>query len=182
MITWGASTRQQDRGYVCSVITTFFRSAFGLLSPARVCFLLLSSLTLLASNIVRLSCDALCTGLGTCRVLIIPRDACEYLLYEYKTKGKTNRDILPTCGSNFHLSLRLSRYSIAARSRVSIIPSFSDALAFHKRRLPSSEPDSTKRASAVKRVEVTLNFKSRVSMMKVTRSLTSEMHRCMRFV
>ena len=45
--------------YVCSANTTFFFSGFGFESPALVCFLLLSSLTLRASNIVclRLSVD-----------------------------------------------------------------------------------------------------------------------------
>lgn len=133
-------------------MTTFLRSAFGLLSPARVCFLRRSSLTRCASNIVRLVCEALWTGFGMWRVL-----------RHYRKPGmnadraeNTYREILPTALSNFHRSLRLSRYSIAARSRVSMIPSFSDARAFHIRRLPSSEPDSTKRASAVKSVDATL--------------------------
>jgi hypothetical protein len=37
-----------------------------------------------------------------------------------------------------------------------MMPSFSEAFAFHMRMLPSSEPDNTKRASAVKSDEVTL--------------------------
>ena len=45
--------------YVCSRTTKVFFSAFGLVSPALVCFLLLSSLTLLASSTVRLSWFAL---------------------------------------------------------------------------------------------------------------------------
>lgn len=55
--------------YVCSAITTFFLSACGLFSPARVCFRRCSSLTRRASSMVRLSCDALYTGLGMCRLL-----------------------------------------------------------------------------------------------------------------
>ena len=54
---------------VCSTSTAFFLSALGFVSPARVCFLLLSSLTLRASSIVRLSFDAWYTDLGRCRVL-----------------------------------------------------------------------------------------------------------------
>jgi hypothetical protein len=50
--------------------------------------------------------------------------------------------------STFHLSLRVSLYSIAARSRAVTMPSLSDALAFHIRTLPSSEPVITNRASA----------------------------------
>ena len=50
--------------------------------------------------------------------------------------------------STFHLSLRDSLYSIAARSRAVTMPSLSDALAFHIRTLPSSEPVITNRASA----------------------------------
>ena len=46
---------QHGRGYDCSVMTTFFLSAFGLLSPARVCLRRRSSLTRAASSIVRLS-------------------------------------------------------------------------------------------------------------------------------
>lgn len=53
-----------------------------------------------------------------------------------------------TSASTPHLSLRLSRYSIAARSLAVMMPSLSEALAFHMRTLPSSEPDITKRASA----------------------------------
>lgn len=41
-----------------------------------------------------------------------------------------------------------------------MIPSFSEALAFHIRTLPSSEPDSTKRASAVNIDEETLHIES----------------------
>jgi hypothetical protein len=62
--------------------------------------------------------------------------------------GNTNRVILLTSESTFHLSLRLSRYSIAARSRAVITPSLSDALAFHILTFPSSEPVSTNLASA----------------------------------
>lgn len=53
----------------CSAITTFLRAAFGLFSPARVCLRRRSSLTRCASTIVRLSCAALYTGFGKCRVL-----------------------------------------------------------------------------------------------------------------
>ena len=53
-----------------------------------------------------------------------------------------------TSASTFHLSLRLCRYSIAARSLAVMMPSLSEALAFHMRMLPSSEPVITKRASA----------------------------------
>ncbi len=52
-------------------MTTFFRAALGLLSPARVCRLRLSSLTRCASSIVRLSCAALYTGFGIWRLLMI---------------------------------------------------------------------------------------------------------------
>jgi hypothetical protein len=51
-------------------MTTFFRSALGLLSPARVCRRRSSSLTRCASSIVRLSCAALYTGFGMCRLLL----------------------------------------------------------------------------------------------------------------
>ena len=60
----------EQKLHVCSVITTFLRSAFGLLSPARVCLRLRSSLTRRDSNIVCLSWAALYTGLGMWRVLI----------------------------------------------------------------------------------------------------------------
>jgi len=53
----------------CSASTTFLRSAFGLLSPARECFRLRSSLTACASSIVRLSCVAFLTALGIIRDL-----------------------------------------------------------------------------------------------------------------
>ena len=52
-------------------MTTFFRSALGLLSPARVWRRRRSSLTRCASSIVRLSCAALYTGFGMCRLLSI---------------------------------------------------------------------------------------------------------------
>ena len=45
---------------------------------------------------------------------------------------------------------------MAARSRASITPSLSDALAFHTLTLPSSDPDNTNLASAVNAVENTL--------------------------
>lgn len=61
----------------------------------------------------------------------------------------TYREILPTSRSCFHRSLRLSRYSIAARSRAVVMPNFSEALAFHTLTLPSSDPETTNRASAV---------------------------------
>jgi hypothetical protein len=48
-----------------------------------------------------------------------------------------------------------SHYSIAERSRAVTMPNFSDAFAFHTRTLPSSEPESTKRASAVNEVAST---------------------------
>lgn len=60
---------------------------------------------------------------------------------------KTDRATLLTSESTFHLSLRLSRYSIAARSRAFITPNLSDALAFHILTFPSPEPVSTNRAS-----------------------------------
>ena len=56
-------------GYDCSARTTFLRSAFGLLSPARECFRLRSSLAPCASSIVRFSCAAFFTALGTIRDL-----------------------------------------------------------------------------------------------------------------
>lgn len=45
---------------------------------------------------------------------------------------------------------------MAAFSRVVTTPSLSEARAFQMRTLPSSEPDSTKRASAVNMVVVNL--------------------------
>ena len=48
-----------QRYYVCSRTTTVFFSALGFVSPALVCFLLLSSFTLLASSTVRLRWFAL---------------------------------------------------------------------------------------------------------------------------
>ena len=68
-------------------------------------------------------------------------------------------DTFETSASVFHFSLRRSRYSRAARSLESMIPSFSCARAFHIRTLPSSEPDNTNLASAVKSVDMTLNPK-----------------------
>jgi len=70
------------------------------------------------------------------------------ILMRHGCAKQTNRDIFPTCASIFHRSFRLSRYSMAARSLAVMIPSFSDARAFHIRTLPSSEPDNTNRASA----------------------------------
>ena len=93
--------------------------------------------------------------MGTWRVLHRDRVINQWVAREMKCFC-TYREILLTSGSNFHLCLRLSRYSIAARSRVVMIPSFSEALAFHMRMLPSSEPESTNRASAVNNDEVTL--------------------------
>ena len=58
--------------YDCSVMTTFFRSALGLCSPARVCLRRRSSLTRCPSSIVLLSWAALYTGFGRCRVLSCP--------------------------------------------------------------------------------------------------------------
>ena len=46
-------SNNEDSSYVCSWITTFALSAFGLLSPALVCFRLRSSFTLIDSSIVR---------------------------------------------------------------------------------------------------------------------------------
>jgi len=63
------SVRAANPIQVCSTSTAFFLSALGFVSPARVCFLLLSSLTLRASSIVPLSFDAWYTDLGRCRVL-----------------------------------------------------------------------------------------------------------------
>ena len=75
-------------------------------------------------------------------------------------EANTHLETFPTSGSNFHRSLRLSRYSMAARSRASMTPSLSDACAFHMRTMPSSDPLSTNRASAVKTAEVTLEHRS----------------------
>lgn len=72
-------------------------------------------------------------------------------------RGESYRDILATSLSTDHLSLSLLRYSIAPRSRAVITPSFSEALAFHTRTFPSSEPDITNRASPENRVDVTLD-------------------------
>ena len=68
----------------------------------------------------------------------------------------THLATFPTSASIFHRSLSESRYSIAARSRASITPSLSEALAFHILTFPSSDPDSTNLASAVNAVENTL--------------------------
>lgn len=56
---WDGRHKLRYGNHVCSVMTTFLRSAFGLLSPARVCFRLRSSLTRRASNIVCLIAAAL---------------------------------------------------------------------------------------------------------------------------
>ena len=74
-------------------------------------------------------------------------------------KRPTHLMILLTSLSFFHRSLRLSLYSIAARSRAVMMPSLSEAFAFQTRTLPSSEPETTKRASPVKMVEETLSGK-----------------------
>ena len=68
----------------------------------------------------------------------------------------THLDTFPTSAPIFHRSLSESLYSIAARSRASITPSLSEALAFHILTFPSSEPDNTNLASAVNAVENTL--------------------------
>ena len=68
----------------------------------------------------------------------------------------THLDTFPTSASIFHRSLSESLYSIAARSRASITPSLSEALAFHILTSPSSDPDNTNLASAVNAVENTL--------------------------
>ena len=65
--------------------------------------------------------------------------------------------ILPTSASIFHRSLSVSLYSIAARSRASITPNLSEALAFQILTFPSSDPDRTNLASAVKAAENTLS-------------------------
>lgn len=140
--------------HACSAITTCLRSALGLLSPARVCFRLRSSLTRPASSMVLLSSFAFKTGLGRWRRLkYVVMSTCK----RNDMKTDTYRDILPTSISNFHRSLSVSRYSIAARSRVSMMPIFSDALAFHNRTFPSSDPDKTNRASGVNTVLSTLH-------------------------
>ena len=72
----------------------------------------------------------------------------------------THREILLTSASAFQRALRVSRYSIAARSRAVMIPSLSDACAFQIRTFPSSEPESTNRASPVYTVDITLCSRS----------------------
>jgi hypothetical protein len=60
------------------------------------------------------------------------------------------RSILRTSPVLPHLSLRRCRYSSAARSRPDWMPSFSPARALNSRTLPSSDAETTKRASYVK--------------------------------
>lgn len=76
---------------------------------------------------------------------------------------ETNLSIFPTSGSYFHFSRRVALYSLAARSLPAMIPSLSEAFAFHIRTLPSSEPDRMNRASAVYVVENTLDESSQVN-------------------
>ena len=71
-------------------------------------------------------------------------------------KYRAHLAIFPTSASIFHRSLSVSRYSIAARSRAPITPNLSEAFAFQILTFPSSEPDNTNLASAVKTVENTL--------------------------
>src|SRR5712672_3171712 len=71
------------------------------------------------------------------------------------SKRRAYRCTLPISASIFHRSLSAPRYSIAERSRAVTMPSFSEASAFQIRTLPSSEPESTKRASEVKVVAST---------------------------
>lgn len=145
--------REMKSYQVCSTRTTFLRSGLGLLSPARVCFLLRSSLTLFDSSIVFLSLLAVYTGFGRCLVLI--ERSVKHVDSRQMIDG-THRTTFPTSLSIFHRSTRLLRYSTAALSLAVTIPSRSEAFPFHIRTFPSSEPDRTKRASVVKRVEVTL--------------------------
>jgi len=71
----------------------------------------------------------------------------------------TNRATLSTSLSTLHLSFKLSLYSMAARSRAVTTPSLSEALAFHMRTFPSSEPERTNLASAENIEDVTLVMK-----------------------
>ena len=74
-----------------------------------------------------------------------------------KSGGRiTYRETFPISASALQRDLRLSRYSMAARSRAVMIPSLSDACAFQTRTLPSSEPESTNRESPVYSVDMTL--------------------------
>lgn len=78
-------TRMQIISYHdCSATTTFLRSAFGLLSPARECFRRRSSLTACASSIVRLSCVAFLTALGIIRDLSPQMHVTSALLFTSK--------------------------------------------------------------------------------------------------
>ena len=74
-----------------------------------------------------------------------------------KSGGRiTYRETFPISASALQRDLRLSRYSMAARSRAVMIPSLSDACAFQTRTFPSSEPESTNRESPVYSVDMTL--------------------------
>ena len=90
-----------------------------------------------------------------------------------KKGSSAYRMIRLTSASTFHLSFKLSRYSIAARSLAVMMPSFSEALAFHIRMLPSSEPDITKRASAEYVEDETLDRHVQVSVRHKKKNATS---------
>ena len=76
---------------------------------------------------------------------------------------ETYRAILLISASAFQRDLRVSRYSMAARSRAVMIPSLSDACAFQTRTFPSSEPERTNRASPVYNVDITLQRREEIA-------------------
>ena len=67
----------------------------------------------------------------------------------------TYRCTLLISASIFRHSLSALWYSIVERSRAVTMFSFSDTFAFHTRTMPSSDPENTKRASAVSAVDST---------------------------
>ena len=115
---------------------------------------------------------------GQCRCPLVVAQGCA------KAPGvDTHLATFPTSVSIFHRSLRESRYSIAARSRASITPSLSEALAFHILTFPSSDPDNTNLASAVNAVENTLpSHCVDVSGQGGIKGRAVKPHRCIRLV
>merc|ERR1719402_911946 len=87
-------------------------------APGRLCFLRLASFLFLLSLIVRSSCCAFLTCLGTCLC----------------------RAMRATWGWLLYFSFSLSLYCSATRSRSRMMPSFSAARPFHTRRHISSLP------------------------------------------
>ena len=78
---------------------------------------------------------------------------------DWSLKYCSHLSTLPTSSSNFHLCLRASRYSMAFLSLVSRTPKRSCGFAFQRRTLPSSDAESTKRASEVYIADRTLEQK-----------------------